>query len=134
MLYNTGIVESQYHYIRQYPSGPARSFWQLETHSVLDNIISYLNFRKKMKAKCIAASFTDKEIWTDPLDDNIWSKVIESNMRAAVVHARLIYWRSPAPLPKLNAKDMGKYWVKYYNRGGKGTVDKFVSTLDDYKS
>ena len=40
LLYATGLVESKYRYIKQHPTGPARSFWQLETNSVIDNIIS----------------------------------------------------------------------------------------------
>ncbi len=141
LLYNTGIVESQYHYIRQYPSGPARSFWQLETHSVIDNIVNYLKFRGKLKKACAGASFTDVSLWRLPTTEAqksswtaIWEKIVESNMRAAIVHARLIYWRSPAPLPKLNAEEMGEYWVKYYNRGGKGTIEKFVKILNEYRS
>jgi hypothetical protein len=25
---------------------------------------------------------------------------------------------------------MGEYWVKYYNRGGKGSVEKFLEVYD----
>ena len=38
----TGIVESRYEYIRQMGDGPARSFWQVEPASAVDNCQHYL--------------------------------------------------------------------------------------------
>lgn len=140
LLYNTGLVESKYHYLRQYPSGPARSFWQVETHSVIDNLINYLLFRVRLRNRCAAAALTDPAIWKVPPQDKreawkvMWANIIESNLRAAIVHARLIYWRSPAALPKLNLQSQGEYWVQYYNRGGKGTVEKFVAACQGHES
>ena len=137
LLYATGLVESKYHYIRQHPTGPARSFFQLETHSVIDNLISYLHFRSGLREQCARASFTQEEWWEVPTTEaqksswmSMWEKIIESNMRAAIIHARLIYWRSPGKLPTLDPEQMGKYWVKNYNRGGKGTIKKFLEAYD----
>ena len=137
LLYATGLVESKYHYIRQHPTGPARSFFQLETHSVIDNLISYLHFRASLREQCARASFTQEEWWEVPTTEaqksswmSMWEKIIESNMRAAIIHARLIYWRSPGKLPTLDPEQMGKYWVKNYNRGGKGTIKKFLEAYD----
>ena len=48
----TGIVESRYEYIRQMGDGPARSFWQVEPSSAVDNLIHYLKHRPKLMAKC----------------------------------------------------------------------------------
>ena len=42
----TGIVESRYEYIRQMGDGPARSFWQVEPASAVDNLAHYLKHRK----------------------------------------------------------------------------------------
>jgi|TARA_Y100000401_G_C8282575_1_gene204272 hypothetical protein len=136
LLYATGLVESKYRYIKQHPTGPARSFWQLETNSVIDNIISYLSYRKTYRNDCAKASFTDPSIWEVPGESQKsqwiadWEQIIESNMRAAIIHARLIYWRSPSKLPPLDPVKMGEYWVKYYNRGGKGSVEKFLEVYD----
>ena len=137
LLYATGLVESKYHYLRQHPTGPARSFFQLETHSVIDNLISYLDFRRKLRKQCAVASFTKENWWEVPTTEpkktswmNMWEKSVESNLRAAIIHARLIYWRSPGKLPTLDPEVMGEYWVKNYNRGGKGTVEKFLEVYD----
>ena len=35
----TGIVESGYKYLRQLGDGPARSFWQVEPATCVDNLI-----------------------------------------------------------------------------------------------
>ena len=44
--------------------------------------------------------------------------------------ARLVYRRAPARLPKSDdVKAQAKYWVKYYNAGGKGTEEKFLASL-----
>ena len=47
----TGIVESRYEYIRQLGDGPARSFWQVEPSSAVDNLIHYLKHRPKLMQK-----------------------------------------------------------------------------------
>lgn len=55
----------------------------------------------------------------DNLLGNIWY---------ATAMCRMQYYRFSEPLPK--ADDMygqAKYWLKHYNKGGKGTVEKFVS-------
>ena len=40
--------------------------------------------------------------------------------------ARIKYRRVPKALPKLNDIDgQAKYRLKYYNAGGKGTIDKY---------
>ena len=53
LILGTGAIESRYQYLRQYPSGIARSYWQIETATCLDNIKNYLVYRKS-KLKKIA--------------------------------------------------------------------------------
>ena len=53
------------------------------------------------------------------------------NLYYACAMARLQYWRHPEPLP--SSKDLegqGRYYIKYFNCGGKGSVAKYVA---DYK-
>ena len=55
----TGIVESRYEYLRQMGDGPARSFWQVEPATCVDNLAHYLKHRPKLMQKCAEASFVD---------------------------------------------------------------------------
>ena len=59
----TGIVESRYEYIRQMGDGPARSFWQVEPASAVDNLAHYLKHRKGLMQKCAKASLVDLKYW-----------------------------------------------------------------------
>ena len=47
----TGSVESRYEYIRQMGDGPARSFFQVEAATAVDNLAHYLKHRTKLMAK-----------------------------------------------------------------------------------
>lgn len=45
--------------------------------------------------------------------------------------ARCLYYSISAPLPKPDdIKELANYWKKYYNRGGKGTVEKFIESYN----
>jgi len=55
----TGIVESRYEYIRQMGDGPARSFWQVEAATAVDNLAHYLKHRPSLMKKCAEASLVD---------------------------------------------------------------------------
>ena len=53
----TGIVESRYEYIRQMGKGPARSFWQVEAATCVDNLAHYLKHRPELMQKCMIYAF-----------------------------------------------------------------------------
>lgn len=64
---------------------------------------------------------------SDPKDN------LTANLWYATAMCRMQYYRFSEPLPK--ADDIYKqadYWLCYYNRGGKGTVEKFVSSVRKY--
>ena len=48
----TGIVESRYEYVRQMGDGPARSFWQVEPATAVDNLMHYLKHRNWLIKRC----------------------------------------------------------------------------------
>tara|TARA_R100001082_G_scaffold96378_2_gene63915 strand:+ start:489 stop:971 length:483 start_codon:yes stop_codon:yes gene_type:complete len=124
LVFWTGCVESRYEYIKQLGWGPARSFWQVEPNTAVDNIKSYLKFRKSLKKKCAEITLTDPKIW-DSDDTSLWSWVLEHNMAASVIHCRLKYWRSPKRMPD-NIDDAAKMWKEVYNSSeGAGTINKF---------
>tara|TARA_Y100001951_G_C11287341_1_gene269662 strand:+ start:439 stop:900 length:462 start_codon:yes stop_codon:yes gene_type:complete len=131
LIFGTGLAESKYHYISQVPSNIAKGFFQIEPPTAVDNIDNWLRYRPKMLPRLVGASYVSEEFWVPPESPAqksallvSWSEILESNIRAGIVHARLLYWRSPEPLPKL-MHGMAKYWVRYYNRGGAATPEKW---------
>ena len=124
----TGIVESRYEYIRQMGDGPARSFWQVEPASAVDNLMHYLKHRKGLMGKCAEASMVDLKHWQN-YDERVWAEILEKNIAAGIVHCRLKYWRVPKKMPN-TVEGQAKYWKKYYNtEGGKGDPEHFIESV-----
>ena len=124
----TGIVESRYKYLRQLGNGPARSFFQVEPASCIDNLVHYLKHRKSLIVSCAEASRVDSKYW-QTYDEDIWADILEKNIAAGIVHCRLKYWRVPRAVPN-TTQGKAEYWKKYYNtEGGKGHVDHFVDAV-----
>ena len=90
LLIATGIAESRYEYIKQMGDGPARSFWQVEPATAIDNLAHYLKHRPKLMKKCAEASYVDIKHWQD-FDEKKWAEILEKNIAAGIVHARLKY-------------------------------------------
>tara|TARA_Y100000310_G_scaffold108643_1_gene107029 strand:+ start:1200 stop:1688 length:489 start_codon:yes stop_codon:yes gene_type:complete len=124
LMIGTGAVESNYRYLKQV-KGPARSFWQVEPATGLDNIENYLKFRPESWWKICMSCHMENH----PMDS--WSKermenLLVGNIQFAICMARLKYWRVPKPLPgKDDIEGQAEYWLKHYNAGGKGTVKKY---------
>ena len=121
----TGIVESRYEYLRQMGDGPARSFWQVEPATAIDNLMHYLSHRPKLMKKCAEASMVDLKHWQN-YDETLWANLLEMNIAAGIVHCRLKYWRIPKRLPN-TLEGQASYWKHYYNsEGGKGDPEHFI--------
>ena len=127
----TGIVESRYEYIRQMGDGPARSFWQVEAATAVDNLVHYLKHRSKLMTKCAETSLVDIKHWQN-FDEKKWEEILEKNIAAGIVHCRLKYWRVPKRMPS-TIEGKADYWKKYYNtEGGKGDPEHFVEVYQKY--
>ena len=127
----TGIVESRYEYIRQMGDGPARSFFQVEGASCVDNLVHYLKHRPKLMAKCAEASVVDIKHWQN-FDEKKWEEILEKNIAAGIVHCRLKYWRVPKKMPS-SVEGQANYWKKYYNTElGAGDPEHFVEVYNKY--
>jgi hypothetical protein len=60
----------------------------------------------------------------DNLTGNIWY---------ATAMCRMQYYRFSEPLPDANdIYGQANYWMRHYNKGGKGTVEKFVAAVRKY--
>jgi len=128
LVLTTGIVESRYKYLKQLGTGPARSFFQVEPASAIDNLVHYLKHRKSLIISCAEASRVDSKYW-QTYDEDIWADILEKNIAAGIVHCRLKYWRVPKSIPN-TTKGKAEYWKKYYNtEGGKGHTDHFIEAV-----
>jgi len=124
----TGIVESRYEYIRQMGDGPARSFWQVEPATAVDNCQHYLKYRADLMKNCAEASLIDIKYWQN-YEEHIWADILEKNIAAGIVHCRLKYRRVPKKVPSTIA-GQAEYWKKYYNsEGGKGDPEHFIESV-----
>ena len=126
LVYETGMVESGYKYLRQIGGGPARSFFQVEALTARDNIHSWIQYRKKaMKNVCNVTHIEPNELINFSENQLYW--VLESNIAFAICMCRIKFWRVPKALPKAHDhKGRAEYWLKYYNAGGKGTIKKYL--------
>ena len=128
LILATGIVESRYEYIRQMGDGPARSFWQVEPATCVDNLMHYLKHRPELMRKCAEASLVDVKHWQN-YDERVWAEILEKNIAAGIVHCRLKYWRVPKKMPS-SIEGQAAYWKKYYNsEGGKGDPEHFIEVV-----
>jgi hypothetical protein len=131
LIHETGVVESGYKYLRQLGDGPAKSFWQIEPLSAVDNLQHYLKHRKSLMLRCAMVSMIDLKHWQNN-DERLWSNILEKNISAAIVHCRIKYWRVPKPMPN-TLEGRSFYWKKYYNTDqGKGTTEKYIDTVKEY--
>ena len=128
LVLETGVVESNYKFIRQLGDGPARSFWQIEPATEVDNLQHYLKHRTPLMSKCAEVSMVDIKHWQN-FSEPLWSDILEKNLAAAIIHCRLKYWRVPKKMPN-SLEGRAKYWKTYYNSAeGAGTVEKYIETI-----
>tara|TARA_R100000093_G_scaffold71712_1_gene48540 strand:+ start:95 stop:562 length:468 start_codon:yes stop_codon:yes gene_type:complete len=136
LIYATGLAESNYQYIRQHPTGPARSFRQVEPDTAMDNIVNYLEYRPHIIPRLARAAHTTKNKWETPANPrhhgklkSWWERELEQNLASAICHVRLKYWRVPKKIPK-SIEGMADYWLKSYNAGGKGSIKHFLDAWE----
>jgi hypothetical protein len=93
--------------------------WQMELKTDADIWTHVLAYNSEMEARVLQLMVTRSH--KDNLIGNIWY---------ACAMARLQYWRFSEPLPEQDdIYGQAHYWLDYYNKGGKGTVEKFVSAV-----
>ena len=118
LLLGTIAVESQFKWIRQWPHGPARGFYQIElptAHDVLN--------------RCPDKYFTKVMELGGPsvVEDLVWNLAFQTAI------ARLKYYLIPQALPPAdNILALAEYWLTWYNGGGKGTIMRFLDAWNEY--
>ncbi len=131
LVYETGLVESRYEYLKQLGDGPAQSFWQIEPNTAVDNVANYLSYRELDTIKIAEATYVHIDIWKSE-NANTWKEVLRYNIASAIAHCRIKYWRVPEKLPT-TLEERAKYWKKFYNSGkGKGTESHYIEIVEAY--
>lgn len=128
LVYNTGLVESNYKYLKQI-KGPARGLWQCEPWVAVDICKNYLQYRKPLMKKSASACKLQLNYFLDP-NESDWENILTHNIAAQIIMCRLHYRRVPKPLPK-NLVEQATQWKNYYNTSkGKGTIQKFIQMVE----
>jgi len=130
LVYNTGLVESKYVYLKQM-KGPARGFFQCEPWVAVDICDNYLKYRESLMKKVAEVCMLDWRYFIKPHEDD-WRFILTTNIAAQIIFCRLHYRRVPKPLPR-TLEDQAFYWKKFYNSAkGKGTPEHFAEIVTKY--
>jgi hypothetical protein len=120
LLNGTGLAETNYEFLAQFPTGPAVGFWEMEcgspTTTYEDCWTNFLNFpaNSALRSAVLALAGANSQ---PP------GSLMCTNMLFACAMARIKYWRSPLPLPaETDAAGMAAYHVAVYNAGGKANA------------
>jgi hypothetical protein len=119
LLLGTAAAESEMGtWLVQLSGGPARGVFQMEPRTLHDLRVNWLDFHPDL------SRLVDLLLY--PHDSPEVQLV--TNLAFATAVARCEYRRHPPPIPDANdLLGLGRYYVKWWCRGGKGTVEKFVS-------
>lgn len=108
-------------YVRQYPTGPARGFLQMEP-ATLDDLYNWFKGR------------ADKESLLESFRPPILKRESALVMcpAYAVAAARMQYWRRPEPIPD-TLQGQAEYWKKWWNTElGAGHPDQYIHAMEQY--
>lgn len=128
LIFGTGLVESNYDYLKQWNNGVARSWWQIEPGmtGAMDTIVNYLHYRKNLLSKCAVAAKVAPFYFRKGVEEEEVRDLLETNIAYALIMCRLKYRRVPKKLEK-TVEGMAHYWKKYYNSElGKGDPKEFI--------
>lgn len=124
LIMGTAAAESGFLTLRQV-GGPARSWWQVEPSTAMDNLLNYLRYRPVEWAAVVRTSLISDDI--NVYDRSRLTHLLEINLAFAICMARVKYWRVNEPLPHYaDIESQAKYWKKHYNAGGKGTIKHYI--------
>lgn len=116
LLLGTAAQESKLRYLRQLGGGPALGLWQIEPATERDIWNNYLAFRQDLEARIrdLQSPFQGLAV----------------NLPYGCAMARLVYRRSPLPLPPAgDVAGLAQLWKQVYNTPrGKGTVAEFIES------
>src|SRR6056297_395609 len=130
----TGMQESGYEQLIQGYSnlGTARSFWQVEPATAIDNFKNYLDFsfNSNLKNSILEAS----NLIEIPRNKKDMAWLLTTNMSFAISMCRIKYLRSPDRIPN-TIEGLAKMWKKDYNTShGAGTIEECIDNAKEILS
>lgn len=116
LVLGTGLVESNYEYLAQ-DGGPALGFWQMEPATCNDLFTRFLYNNSSLHSDVVRLTLAG-----DLVSQLTW------NLKYAAAMCRVKYLSIPVSLPNVDdLEGMAAYWLKFYNAGGAGTIERFMS-------
>lgn len=126
LVLGTGLVESNFSYIKQLGNGPALGPFQMEPPTFDDTYYRYLDRHPELRIILRQFEFKGSLI---PIVDQLMM-----NLPFAIIMARIKYLMVPAPIPK-TADGQAQYWKDYYNTaGGKGEITEYLRKWRAWRS
>ena len=117
ILLGTGMQESRLGDELHQISGPALGLWQMEPATEKDIWENYLAFRPDLRVPV-------GKLVVNGIDR---TSQLAGNLYYACAMARIKFMRAPDPLPKAgDIEAQAAYYVKFYNAGGKATVQEYI--------
>lgn len=127
LLLGTAAVESRLGtYLVQVGGGPALSPWQIEPATHADLWINYLRHRPPLRD--FVRALAPPHLHSGDPEVQVDADALVASLWYAAAIARLVYRRSPLPLPAAGDwRGMAETWKAAYNTPlGKGTPEKFL--------
>lgn len=126
LVFLTGLVESNFNYLTQLGSGPAKSFFQMEPFTCKDIVENYIKYRKPLR-RVVAETAKTHPGWYQASMEEL-GLLLEYNIAFAICMCRLHYRRVPSALPRMSdTLGFANYWKRWYNSElGAGTIEKFL--------
>lgn len=128
LVFGTGLIESNYDYLRQWNNGVARSWWQIEPGmtGAKDTLENYLKYRQRLMWNCVDIAQVPSTAFLPTAKEEDIAELLEYNIAYAIIMCRLKYRRVPKAIPS-SVEGMAKYWKDHYNtRLGKGKASEFI--------
>ena len=125
LLLGTGMIETGFSALKQI-NGPALGFWQIEPATHEDIAEHLIIYDRDLKDKILIAC----NMGNLPNDDELIS-----NLKYSCAIARIIYHRSPAPMPQFNDNaGFAEIYKKVYNTElGKAKYDRIIELFEGIK-
>lgn len=123
LMLGTGIIETNYHYIKQFNDGPGNGIYEIE-EATYNDIYRYLCRHENMRLKETCMSSCLYSAWPD-------KESLIYNLRWCTIICRIKYHMIPDKIPSsFDAEGMAEYYKKYYNtEKGEANLEKAVDTF-----
>jgi hypothetical protein len=115
LLVGTALVESDFDYLEQTPTGPAIGFDEIELVTLNDQYATFLDYGVNAQLKLAVDDFLFPALSREDQ--------LHGNLYYGVAIARIKYWRDERPMPAAtDPLGLATYHHDIYNAGGKADI------------